>query len=149
MEVILIAAVTANGMIAHTSSEVVNWSRDLKLFREQTMGCTVIMGSRTAATLAEDLQGRKSVIMHRGMNPQEVLYSVEGSRCFIIGGASTYSLFAQYLTHVFLTIHPLIMRSDALPLFSYLEQDIELEFVKKVKVDGKSGIYQFQYKVKR
>ena len=43
MDVILTAAVTANGMIARHSNETVEWSADLPLFREQTVGQTVVM----------------------------------------------------------------------------------------------------------
>mgnify|MGYP001024447941 FL=1 len=149
MDVILIAAVTANGMISHDTKEVVNWSRDLKLFREQTMGHTVIMGSNTAKTLSSDLEGRKRVVMHRELDPAGVISRVEDNKCFIIGGARTYSRFAPHLTHLFLTFHPLVMNSKSLPLFSHLDGDLELEFINTVKVDGALGIYQFQYKVKQ
>ena len=47
MDVILIAAITQDGFIAHNSNEVITWSKDLALFKTQTMGCPVIMGSNT------------------------------------------------------------------------------------------------------
>ena len=40
--VILIAAVTVDGYIARHNLEITNWSQDLKLFKDQTMGCPVI-----------------------------------------------------------------------------------------------------------
>ena len=51
MHVILIAAITADGYIARHSNEIVNWSLDLHLFKKQTMGFPVIMGSNTKKTL--------------------------------------------------------------------------------------------------
>ena len=45
MNVILIAAITADGYIARHSNEIVEWSLDLQLFKEQTMGFPIIMGS--------------------------------------------------------------------------------------------------------
>ena len=36
--VILIAAVTVDGYIARHNLEITNWSQDLKLFKDQTMG---------------------------------------------------------------------------------------------------------------
>lgn len=134
-------------MIARHPSEVVDWSADLSLFREQTMGHTVIMGSNTEATLATGLDGREVIIMHRNMNPKEVLSEVKTEKCFIIGGARTYSRFAPNLTHVFLTLHPLVFPSDAVPLFSHLSLEINLSFAQKVEVDAERGIYQFQYRV--
>jgi dihydrofolate reductase len=147
VDVILTAAVTANGMIARHANETVNWSADLALFREQTMGHTVVMGSHTEATLATDLDGREVVIMHREMNPEDVLAQVRTESCFIIGGARTYSRFAPHLTHVYLTFHPFIFRSDAIPLFYHLDSEVDLTFEKRITVSKEEGIYQFQYKV--
>ena len=56
MKVILIAAITMDGYIAHENDEVISWSKDLKLFKKQTMGYPVIMGSNTEKT------DRKSVV---------------------------------------------------------------------------------------
>ena len=55
MNVILIAAITADGYIARHSNEIVEWSLDLQLFKEQTMGFPIIMGSNTKKTLKTDL----------------------------------------------------------------------------------------------
>ncbi len=59
MHVILIAAITADGYIARHSNEIVSWSLDLHLFKKQTMGFPVIMGSNTKKTLNIDLSGRQ------------------------------------------------------------------------------------------
>ena len=147
MDVILTAAVTANGMIAREATETVDWSADLALFREQTMGQTVIMGSQTAATLATDLDGREVVVMRRNMRPVDVLALVKTEHCFIIGGSRTYSRFAPHLTHAYLTFHPIVFPSNAIPLFSVLTSEIELTFMRKIVVKEEDGIYQFQYKV--
>lgn len=143
------AAVTANGMIARHREEVVSWSRDLHLFREQTLGHTVIMGSKTADTLATDLEGRKAVVVHRDTDPEEVLATVDTGRCFVIGGSRTFSRFAPFLTHMYLTYHPLVFPSDALLLFEELKEELELEFIGMVDVHPGQGIYQFQYRVVR
>lgn len=71
MDVILTAAITVNGMIAHHSEETIRWSEDLHLFRKQTMGHTVVMGSNTEKTLATELDGREVIVMHRDMDPRE------------------------------------------------------------------------------
>lgn len=149
MDVILIAAVTANGMIAHGPEEVVSWSEDLALFREQTMGETIIMGSKTAKTLATDLLGRETRVLHRDRDPEGILTKVKTGKCFVIGGARTFSRFAPFLTHLFVTYHPLIFSSDSLPLFSHLKRDMKLKFVRLLEVDANKGVYQFQYEVDR
>ena len=42
--VILIAAVTVDGYIARHNLEITNWSQDLKLFKNQTMGVSYYNG---------------------------------------------------------------------------------------------------------
>ncbi|MEE9167808.1 MAG: dihydrofolate reductase [Candidatus Neomarinimicrobiota bacterium] len=147
MDVIMTAAVTANGMIAHDTRETVSWSQDLRLFRDQTMGQTVIMGSTTASTLATELDRREVVVMHRDSDLTELLANVKTPKCFVIGGSRTYTRFAPFLTHVYLTYHPLIFPSRSVPLFSGLQRDILLQFDRMVQADAQNGIYQFQYRV--
>ena len=73
MHVILIAAITADGYIARHSNETVTWSLDLHLFKKQTMGFPVIMGSNTKKTLDIDLSGRQEIVVHRQDDPNEIL----------------------------------------------------------------------------
>ena len=148
MDVILIAAITADGYIARHSNEVVSWSQDLHLFRKQTMGYPIIMGSRTMKTLAMDLDGRETMVIHRHSNTEKVLDKLDGDKCFIIGGGRTYTRFASYLTHLYLTIHPLVF-GGGITLFPGLDEQIDLVFLKMLSVDGVEGLYQFQYKINR
>ena len=148
MDIILIAAITADGYIARHSNEVVSWSQDLHLFRKQTMGYPIIMGSRTMKTLAMDLDGRETMVIHRHSNTEKVLDKLDGDKCFIIGGGRTYTRFASYLTHLYLTIHPLVF-GGGITLFPGLDEQIDLVFLKMLSVDGVEGLYQFQYKINR
>ncbi|MBF88541.1 MAG: hypothetical protein CMG75_02595 [Candidatus Marinimicrobia bacterium] len=147
MDIILTAAVTINGMIAREEMEYVNWSADLSLFREQTIQQTVVMGSITYKTLKKNLENRTIIVMHRDMDAKTVLSKVNSERCFIIGGARTYSLFAPFLTHIFITPHPLVFKSNSIPLFSHLNNDLDLSFIQKIPVDEEKGIFQLQYKI--
>ena len=148
MDIILIAATTADGYIARHSNEVVDWSQDLRLFRKQTMGYPVIMGSQTKKTLAMDLDGRETTVIHRPRAPEHILDKLHSDKCFIIGGGRTFTRFASYLTHIYLTIHPLIFGKGVL-LFPDLNKELDLVFLKMLSVDGVKGLYQFQYKINR
>lgn len=148
MDVILIAAITADGYIARHSSEVVDWSLDLHLFRKQTMGYPVIMGSQTKKTLAMDLDGRETIVVHRHNDPEEILGNLCTDKCFIIGGGRTYTRFASYLTHLYLTIHPLVF-GGGVTLFPDLDEELDLIFMQMISVEGRKGLYQFQYKINR
>tara|TARA_B100000586_G_scaffold225381_1_gene172981 strand:+ start:2168 stop:2620 length:453 start_codon:yes stop_codon:yes gene_type:complete len=148
VDIILIAAITADGYIARHTNEVVDWSQDLRLFRKQTMGYPVIMGSKTKKTLAMDLDGRETIVIHRHSDPEKILGKLHRDKCFIIGGGRTYTRFASYLTHLYLTIHPIIFGKGIL-LFPGLDKELDLIFMQMLSVEGVEGLYQFQYKINR
>ena len=146
MDVILIAAVTADGFIARHSHEVVEWSQDLSLFKEQTMGYPVIMGSNTFANLQQELKGREIIVVHRNDEPVAILDSLSTEKCFIAGGGRTNTKFADHLTHLFLTPHPLVF-GKGIQLFYDLETEFRLELERFYTVN--ENIVQYQYKVLR
>jgi dihydrofolate reductase len=148
MDIILIAAITADGFIARHSQEVISWSRDLALFKKQTMGWPMIMGSNTMATLAAELAGRDKIVVHRQDEPQRILQGLNTNRCFVIGGGRTYTRFAPFLTHLYLTPHPVIF-GGGIPLFPGLKSEINLKLEKKIPVDKSREIFQYQYSVIR
>lgn len=148
MKVILIAAITADGFIAKSNDEVISWSKDLKLFKEQTMGYPVIMGSNTEKTLAVELKGRKKIVVNRNSDPENILSEIETDKCFVIGGGMTNTKFAPYLTHLYLTPHPFLF-GNGIKLFTDLKEDLQLNLVHTITVDEKEGIFQYQYEVIR
>lgn len=148
MKVILIAAITADGFIAKSNDEVIAWSKDLKLFKEQTMGYPVIMGSNTEKTLAVELKGRKKIVVNRNSDPENILSEIETDKCFVIGGGMTNTKFAPYLTHLYLTPHPFLF-GNGIKLFTDLKEDLQLNLVHTITVDEKEGIFQYQYEVIR
>jgi len=148
MDIILIAAITADGFIAKRSDDVISWSKDLKLFKKQTMGFPVIMGSNTANTLAVELEGREEIIVHSNDDASAVLSNLKAKKCFIIGGGMTNTKFAPYLTDLYLTPHPIIF-GKGIKLFSNLREELSLRLIRKIVVNKTEGIFQFQYKVIR
>ncbi|MFC1527135.1 dihydrofolate reductase family protein [Candidatus Neomarinimicrobiota bacterium] len=146
MDIILIAAITMDGYIARQNDEVITWSKDLKLFKEQTMGYPIIMGSNTEKTLAVELEGRKKIVVHRNDNPKEILAELGVEKCFIIGGGMTYTKFAPFLTHMYITPHPIVF-GKGIQLFPNLKEGLSLKFIRKITVNKTEGIFQFQYRV--
>lgn len=144
MDIILIAAVTADGFIARHSHEVVDWSKDLHVFKEQTMGYPIIMGSNTFESLQKELVGREIIVIHRKDNPKKIISKIKADKCFIAGGGRTNTRFASYLTHLYLTPHPYIF-GKGIPLFSHLETEFQLKLITTIPI--KKDITQFQYKV--
>ena len=146
-EIILIAAITIDGFIARRNDEITNWTKDLPLFKKQTMGYPVIMGSNTYKTLSSELEGRSVIVVGRNDNPRSIIREIKSDRCFIAGGGKTYSRFYSFLTHLYITPHPLIFGSGVL-LFSDTVNEKTLFFEKLLEVSKEKGIYQYQYKIK-
>jgi len=146
-EIILIAAVTVDGFIARHSKEITKWSKDLSLFKKQTTGFPIILGSNTFKTLSGELKERDVIVVHRKDEPQNIIKNLNNDRCFIAGGGMIYSKFYEYLTHIYITPHPYIFGSGV-RLFSKKINERKLVFKKMVEVSKKGGIFQYQYKVK-
>lgn len=87
MDVILIAAVTQDGYIARHSHERVTWSKDLHLFKEQTSGWPVIMGSNTFNCLQKELEGRDIIVVHRNDDPDQILAKLNSKKSALLPAA--------------------------------------------------------------
>ena len=146
LEVIGIAAVTVNGYIARHNREKILWSKDRPLFKKQTENFPVIMGSNTHKTLSDGLSGREMIVVSRTDDPADILRRIDQKRCFVIGGGKTYSKFSSYLTHLYLTIHPQVFKRG-IRLFTKLEKEVSISFIRLVPVVAEEGIFQFQFKV--
>ena len=147
-EVILIAAVTVDGFIARHSNEITSWTKDLPLFKKQTMGHPVIMGSNTYKSLSNELSGRDVIVINRNHNPKNIINNIKDDRCFIAGGGKTYSKFYSFLTHLYITPHPYIF-GKGVSLFSDTIEESNLIFEKIITVSEKNGIFQYQYKINK
>jgi|TARA_B100001094_G_scaffold321876_1_gene370335 dihydrofolate reductase len=145
-EIILIAAVTVDGFIARHSNEITTWTKDLPLFKKQTMGYPIIMGTNTKNTIAHELKGREVIVVKRNDNPKDVLKNISSKKCFVVGGGKTYSRFYPFLTDVYITPHPHIF-GEGVPLFSDKVKNSDLTFVNLIEVPKRVGIYQYQYKI--
>ncbi len=97
-EVILIAAVTVDGFIARHNLEITSWSKDLQVFKKQTTGFPVILGSNTDKTISSSLKGRRKIVVGRGDDPENTLTEIKEKRCFVIGGGKTFYRFSSFLT---------------------------------------------------
>lgn len=69
MSVILIAAVSKNGVIGNNGDLIYKDPEDLKHFKEVTMGHAVYMGRKTYESIPGDLKGRNCFVFTRGEKP--------------------------------------------------------------------------------
>ncbi len=154
MKVILLMAVTADGMIARDSSQLVDWSgkADKQYFVDITKKSgAMIMGSKTFDTIGRALPGRLSIVMTRdkkrvshdsnliftGQLPKQLLDDLAARGCSsvaLIGGAMINSLFmnANLVDEVHLTVVPRFF-GQGLSLFTH-PLDVPLELVDISKI---------------
>jgi dihydrofolate reductase len=105
MQISLIAAVAANGVIGRNNSLPWRLRDDMRFFQEKTLGHHVIMGRKQYASMGRALPRRHNLVISRNPNfgaECPVLTSLERaleqarsageSEAFIIGGAEIYAL---------------------------------------------------------
>ena len=139
MKLILLMAVTADGMIARGADHFPDWTgaADKRFFARRTRAAgVVIMGSKTFDTLARPLPGRRNIVLSRdparasrppdlvftAMAPGEILagLAAEGfEEAILAGGSRINTLFASrgLIDEVILTVSPLLF-GQGLALFS-------------------------------
>lgn len=145
-KIIIIAAITINGYISRHSHEIISWSKDLALFKKQTLGHPIIMGSNTKKTISSKLRNRKVIVFHRNDKPREILDNINSDICFIIGGGKTNAVFHEYATHLYITPHPLVF-DKGIPLFDGKINEKQLKLINTISYLPNKGIFQYQYKI--
>lgn len=148
MKIILICATTLDGYIARHSNEITNWTKDLKLFKKQTTGYPVIMGSNTFKTLQNELTGRNVIVFHRNDNPYTIIKELKTTykRIFIAGGGKTNERFMEYVTDMYITPHP-VMFGTGIKLFGNNKLKIKTRLTKSIEIHESEGLLQYQFKI--
>ena len=118
MEIIIIAAVSENGIIGKDNALPWSLKEDMAHFRELTAGCPCVMGRRTWESLPKrPLPGRLNVVVSRSLPAEDapgaaVLPSLEEAirhcagyeKIFICGGESVYREALAFANTIELTI---------------------------------------------
>lgn len=110
----MICSVGRNRELGKNNQLIWHIPRDMKFFKETTMGHTVVMGKNTYLSLPGDLPGRNMVVLSfdKILSNVSTVYSVQEildkyldtpEEVFIIGGASLYSQFIEYAKTMYLT----------------------------------------------
>lgn len=121
MELVIVAAVAANGVIGADGDIPWHHPEDLQHFKETTMGGPVIMGRRTYESIARDLggplPGRTNVVLSRSdpdlpeevvvvSSPDEAVAAAEATgadTAYVAGGGAVYELFLDRADRLVLT----------------------------------------------
>ena len=149
MNVILLMAVTADGMIARDSSQIIDWTgkKDKKYFVHITRKSGVlIMGSKTFDMIGKALPGRKNIVMTRDKSrkshdkdliftdkaPSVIIKELHAQglkTAVLIGGSIVNTLFLRenLIDEIHVTIVPRLF-GKGLPLFNK-SFDTQLELI--------------------
>lgn len=116
MRVSIIVAMAENGVIGRDGDLPWRLPRDLRRFKQITMGHVLVMGRRTFESIGRALPGRTSIVVtrQRGYQPSDetvrVAHSLEEAldlnadrEVFVIGGAEMYRAAAERADRLFLT----------------------------------------------
>jgi len=137
MDVIVLTAMTADGMIAKKQNHFIDWTckEDKKQFRDITKKASVVvMGHNTYKTIGVPLEDRLNIVYSRSSRHCPIIENLEFTQvepghllsdlayrgyeqACIIGGTSIYGMFMPYATHLNITISPRLF-GMGLPLTS-------------------------------
>lgn len=126
MTLILIAAMAKNRTIGNSNQIPWKIKGEQKLFKQHTIGHTVIMGRKTYESIGNPLPNRKNIVITRQEDypiPEEMkASSIEealtksqiSDKVFIIGGANIYQQCLHIADYIYLTIIDRDISGDAL-----------------------------------
>ena len=146
-----IVAVYSDWGIGDGGTQPVVLKADRRHFRSLTDGSAVIVGRKTLADFpgGKPLANRFNIVVSRqGINVDgalvvhstgEALDAAEDfEQCFVIGGASVYMQFFNYLERVYVTKIDIEPQSDS--FFPNLDRNPEWECVSQEPWEGEDGI---------
>jgi len=167
MKVILLMAITADGIIARDSKDLVDWTgaADKKYFVQVTKEAGVmIMGSKTFDTIGKVLPGRRNIVITRdekrnsknrdliftSQTPTKIVRDLETegfTSAALIGGAIVNTLFMKenLIDEIHITIVPTFF-GKGLSLFRE-SMDIQMELLDVIKLNSSHVL--MKYKVKK
>jgi len=115
MNINIIAAIGKNNELGKNNDLIWKFKKDMKFFKEITMGHPIVMGRKTFELLPKILPGRKNIIISRSElvnNEIEIYKSIREflikyqdykDDIFIIGGAMIYNEFIDIASKLYLT----------------------------------------------
>ena len=118
MDIILIAAIGRNRELGKDNQLLWQLPGDLPRFKALTMGCPIIMGRKTFASIGRPLPGRHNIVVTRNSAFScpgvTVVHTIEqalaagrqssAATLFVIGGGEIYRLFLPLATQLELTL---------------------------------------------
>jgi len=136
----IIACVSSDRGLGQDNDLLWHFKDDMKFFRTTTQGATVVMGSRTFASIgSKPLPKRRNIVLsraeidragvevvHNETELRKLLAQTDGPK-FIVGGASLYQMFIDDAEKLYLTEVAATKPAD-----TYFPEFNRADFVRKV-----------------
>lgn len=115
MDINIIAAIGENNELGKNNDLIWKLKKDMKFFKEITMGNPIVMGRKTYESLPKVLPGRKNIVistneiknneieLYKSIKEFLINYKNYEGNVFIIGGASIYEQFIDFASKLYLT----------------------------------------------
>lgn len=131
-----IVSVTADWGIGYEGNLIVRNAKDMRFFKEKTMGGTVICGQTTFESFPGGaLEGRRNIVLSIdptfGVADVEVVHSLDealdavkggdGDDVWVIGGESVYRQLLGHCSRAYVTKNDVVLPADA--FFPNLDED--------------------------
>ena len=124
MTVSIVVAISENHVIGKDNKLLWHLPKDLKHFKDITMGHTVIMGRKTYDSVGRPLPKRRNIIITRQaitIEGCEIVSSIEAAlglckdenEVFIVGGAEIYKQVLHQTDRIYLTVVHQIFEGDS------------------------------------
>jgi dihydrofolate reductase len=154
MLISLIAAMASNRIIGNKGDIPWKIPGEQKMFKEITMGQTVIMGRKTYETLGKPLPGRTNIVVTRQTDYQAPgciiahnladaiqACAADENEAFICGGGQLYHKALPMADRIYLTVIPREIPGD-----TYFPEISETEF-KMIKSELIQGVEPYRFSV--
>jgi len=164
LKIIIIAAISRNGVIGNTNGEM-PWhvKEEFQHFKQTTVGSAVIMGRKTFETLGRPLKGRENIIVTRNRDfkvdfeESKLVFSLQEAisycksksyeKTFIIGGGEIYRQTLQLADELILSF--MKFEAEGEIKFPEIKNDIwqkvsledreQFEIIRYVRKDGEEN----------
>lgn len=109
----IIAAIGKNNELGYNNNLIWRFKEDMKFFKENTIGKTIVMGRKTLDSLPKLLPDRNHIVItnQKILTPgviiihskEELFNLIKDEKIMIIGGASIYKMFIDDVDKMLLT----------------------------------------------
>lgn len=135
MKIYMVVAMSENHVIGSQGELPWHLPKDLKRFKERTMGKTILMGRKTFQSINKALPGRNNLVMTKDLSfaheNVQAIHTIDELRklnleeLYVIGGEDIYRLFLPFTSTIFLTLVHAVVLGDT--FFPKLDDFIELD----------------------